>query len=182
MLAKHQDIQERLRAEAQSFLAVNESGMTTDGLEQMQYLNAVCMEVLRYWPIVPDSTRVAICDTMIGTTMIPKGTNIDILPLLLNKSEELWGPDAEVFNPDRWLKQSDGGAKSLYGFMTFLHGPRSCIGQVFAKTELKCLVTAFVTQFQFSMADPDEVIVPAGIVTIKPKNGLHLRVEHLSRS
>ncbi|KAB8356701.1 hypothetical protein FH972_024277 [Carpinus fangiana] len=180
MLAKHQDVQQRLREEVKAHVGLLSYKMDSDKLDQMQYLNAVCMEVLRYWPTVPISTRTAICDTVIADTFVPKGTDIDMVPMLLNKSTDLWGPDAGEFNPDRWLKKSDGGSSSLYSFMTFIHGPRSCIGQGFAKAELKCLLAAFMLQFQFEMENPNEVIIPAGIVTVKPKYGLHLRLRNMA--
>jgi cytochrome P450 len=63
--------------------------------------------------------------------------------------------------------------------LTFIHGPRSCIGQSFAKNELKALVAAWVLAFQFEMKDPLEEVVPFGMVTMKPKNGLYLRVTSL---
>ena len=41
-----------------------------------------------------------------------------------------------------------GGAESNFAQMTFLHGPRSCIGQGFAVGELKCLVASWVWSFK----------------------------------
>lgn len=55
---------------------------------------------------------------------------------------------------------NSGGAVSNYANLTFLHGPRSCIGHTFAAAELRCLAAMFVGKFQFEMADPDEVVIP----------------------
>jgi cytochrome P450 len=63
--------------------------------------------------------------------------------------------------------------------MTFLHGPRSCIGERFAKSELRALIAVFVGMMEMSMADPNEVPEPAGAITTKPKNGMHLRLKVL---
>jgi len=60
-----------------------------------------------------------------------------------------------------------------------VHGPRSCIGQGFAKAELKCLLAAMLLRFEMEMARPDEEVVPAGAITIKPKNGMRLRLKDL---
>lgn len=94
----------------------------------------------------------------------------------------MWGPGASEFDPGRWIEpktgkpNQSGGASTNYAFLTFLHGPRSCIGQGFARAELRALVAAFVGAFDFTMADPDEEVIPAGVVTTKPKNGLKLRL------
>jgi cytochrome P450 len=63
--------------------------------------------------------------------------------------------------------------------MTFLHGPRSCIGERFAKSELRTLIAVFVGSFDLSMADPNEVPEPAGAITTKPKNGMRLKLKVL---
>jgi len=36
-----------------------------------------------------------------------------------------------------------------YGFLTFLAGPRGCIGNVFAKVGFKCLLTAVIGRLEF---------------------------------
>lgn len=51
--------------------------------------------------------------------------------MLLQKSKEYWGPDAEEFDPDRWLDERN---KTYYLanpfiFIPFLAGPRICLGQ-----------------------------------------------------
>ena len=113
---------------------------------------------------------------------IPVGTEIFIVPWAVNRSSELWGPTAEDFNPDRWIDATTGklnnagGAASNYSLLTFLHGPRSCIGQGFAKGELGALLAAFVGVYEMEMADPNEVPIPAGIITTKPQGGLNLRL------
>ena len=63
--------------------------------------------------------------------------------------------------------------------MTFLHGPRSCIGEKFAKGELRALIAVFAGIFDMQMADPNEVPVPAGAITTKPKNGMRLKLRAL---
>jgi Cytochrome P450 len=57
--------------------------------------------------------------------------------------------------------------------------PRSCIGQGFAKNELRALVAAWVLSFEFEMQDANEEILAFGMVTVKPRNGLYLRVKPL---
>jgi cytochrome P450 len=87
--------------------------------------------------------------------------------------------------PERWIDtdtgraNNTGGVSSNYSILTFLHGPRSCIGEKFAKNELKVLMAVFVGRFLMEMADPNEVITPAGAITTKPKNGMRLRLQVL---
>lgn len=151
-------------------------------LEGLPYLDAVIDEQLRLIPPVPMTVRGAVRDTIIADHHVPKGTLILICPWAINRSRKIWGADAEEFKPERWLGDEASRPKSLRSNLTFLHGPRSCIGQAFSRAELKCLVVSMITRFELQMADPDELIEPAGLITIKPKHGLRLRLRELQQS
>lgn len=100
----------------------------------------------------------------------------------MNRSPALWGPDATEYNPDRWLTGPDaatGGAKTPYALVTFLHGPRSCIGQGFARLEMRCLLAALVMRFRFEIVEGEKEVEVGGFVTIKPRGGLRLRLVDL---
>ncbi|KAL8743873.1 MAG: hypothetical protein Q9184_008064 [Pyrenodesmia sp. 2 TL-2023] len=103
-----------------------------------------------------------------------------IPPWAVNGNTELWGSDATEFKPERWQRSTSGLATETmstnYQFLTFLHGPRSCIGQSFAMGEFQCLVAAWVGAFETELQDPDLVPVVKGGITAKPRDGLHVRV------
>ena len=123
--------------------------------------------------------RIAANDASINGQFIPKGTAVILPPLAFNTSKELWGEDAEDFNPDRWMaagQHNSGGAQSNYAMMTFIHGPRSCIGQGFAKAEFACLVAAWVSAFHTEFEDPNYKIEYGSGVTTRPKGGLKVIV------
>jgi hypothetical protein len=101
----------------------------------------------------------------------------------INRSPHLWGPNAATFTPERWIDaktgkaSNTGGQSSNYAQSTFLHGPRSCIGERFARSELKTLMAVFVGRFVMEMADRAEVPVPAGAITTKPRDGMRLNLK-----
>ena len=189
MLCLNPEIQTRLRAEIrQNLPSINEdSTVTSQQIDHMSYLNAVCNEVLRYYPPVPMTLRDAAHDTTIVGHYVPKGTRIMLIPWAINKSEELWGPDAAKFNPDRWLPSeknahhANGGAASNYSFLTFLHGPRSCIGSGFAKAEFACLLAAWIGRFEFKLNDEKEYdeknVEIKGGVTARPARGMYVQAK-----
>lgn len=148
----------------------------------MPYLNAVCNETLRLYPTIPATSRMANKDTTVNGQFIPKSTTFFLSPWATNRDPSLWGSDSEKFSPDRWLDPETGranyigGADSNYSFLTFLHGPRSCIGEKFARAELRALVGAFVGSFEIEMADPNEEIKVGGTVTSKPVSGMKLKL------
>lgn len=154
----------------------------SDVLERMPYLNGVCNEVLRLYPTIPVSARIAIRDTTIKGQFVPANTMVFVIPWAINRNPKLWGPDAERFVPDRWIDEEsgratmNGGAASNYAFLTFLHGPRSCIGERFARAELRALLATMVGSFEFELANPHEKVIVGGTVTSKPVNGMKLKM------
>ncbi len=66
-----------------------------------------------------------------------------------------------------------------YANMTFLHGPRSCIGQGFARAELRCLLAAFVAEWEWELGMDERDVLPGGVITIRPVNGLVLRLRRV---
>lgn len=184
LLCKHKDVQTRLRDEIRNNLPTIDDPTTTvtaDMLDRLPYLHAVCNEVLRIYPPVPLTLRMAAKDTSIIGQFVPKGTTIILAPSAINMSKDLWGPDAADFNPDRWMgpgRANTGGAASNYSFMTFLHGPRSCIGMSFAKAEFACLMAGMVGKFEMELASDKPVEIQAG-VTAKPKGGVNVRLRVL---
>lgn len=188
LLTQHPKMQAILREEIRTKLP-SPSTLTPPSpadVEALPYLNAVCNETLRLYPTVPVTIREAIHDTTIPLKTasgpveqkIPAGTRLLIAPWAINRSPLIWGENAGDFVPDRWLGEGNaqtGGQSSNYAQITFLHGARSCIGQGFAKAELKCLAAALVGRFEVEMADPGLEVYPAGVITTKPANGMRLR-------
>jgi cytochrome P450 len=188
LLSRHPGIQTRLRKEIHHYIpdpkALSDPTFDVAGLlESMPYLNGVCNEVLRLFPTIPVTARVAIRDTTVAGHFIPNGTMLFVIPWATNRNPALWGPDSEDFVPKRWIdKESgratmNGGADSNYAFLTFLHGSRSCIGEKFARAEMRALIAAFVGSFEMELADPDEKVIVGGTITSKPVNGMKLRLK-----
>ncbi|KAF7716011.1 Cytochrome P450 monooxygenase [Penicillium ucsense] len=178
-LCKNPEIQTKLREEIRAHLPPlsKDSPNTIDAsiIDGLPYLHAVCNEVLRFHPSVPGTIRTAVRDTSLAGTPIPKGTVLTIAPEVVNHLEEFWGPDAHKFNPERFMgpgKANTGGATSNYAFLTFLHGPRSCIGQGFAKAELACLLAVTVGRFHIELRYPDRKLELREGATVAPEDGV----------
>ena len=190
MLSRYPEVQSRLRQEIRERLPSVDSDVdiTSIDIDRMPYLNAVCSEVLRYYSPVPLTVREAAQDTTILGYPVRRTTRIMLVPWATNFDHNLWGSDADRFNPDRWMPQNDGdkkaaasgGATSNYAFLTFLHGPRSCIGSSFARAEYACLLASWIGRFEFSLKNPEEMdeknVEVKGGVTARPAKGMHVKV------
>ena len=182
LLCLHPETQTRLRKEIRANIPPIDDTDTADAasLDQCHYLHAFCNEVLRLYPPVPLTMREAGRDTSIVGHYVPKGTRLVLVPWATNTATALWGPTANKFDPDRWIgpgKANSGGAESNYAFLTFLHGPRSCIGQSFARAEFACLIAAVVGRFEIKLADEGFKPEIRSSVTAKPRNGVAVRIK-----
>lgn len=185
-LCRFPDVQTRMRQEIfevfPSFLhdqMGDENTSVKDMIDRLPYLSAVCNEVLRLYPPGPRTIRMATKDTTIVGQHVPKGTPVIISPWAINVSTELWGEDAARFKPERWMapgQATTGGARGSHAFLSFLAGPRSCLGNNFARGEFACILLAWVARFQVEFADPDYQLEVSTGLTIRPKLGFSVRL------
>jgi hypothetical protein len=99
---------------------------------------------------------------------IPKVQEIGYSVYVMQRREDIWGPDAAIFNPDRWADKKVG-----WEYLPFNGGPRICIGQQFALTEVGYVLTRLVQKFD-KMENCDEQNKPIHqySVTSAPKQVL----------
>jgi len=178
-LSLRPDIQSKLREE---LYTVSTDNPSMDELNALPYLDAVVRETLRIHSPVPGTIRAAVKDDVIpvGTPFVDetgrvrdsipvqKGQSLLIPILAINRSTEIWGPDAREFKPERWESVPEGASAvpGVWGnVLTFLGGPRACIGYRFSLVEMKALLFTLIRAFEFKLAvSPDEIGKKTGIV------------------
>lgn len=80
---------------------------------------------------------------MVNCINIARGAAVAIPIRGVNRSTSIWGPDAKEFVPERWLEDEKGlttKAKEVQGYhhlLSFVDGPRTCLGRAFAIAEFK---------------------------------------------
>ncbi|KAI6166079.1 cytochrome P450 [Pisolithus thermaeus] len=177
-LAGSPDVQSKLR---QELLALGEEPTYDQQQHSLPYLDAIVHETLRVHPAVTDITRMAAEDDIIplsesivtqsgevvNSISVARGTRIGIPISCINRSTEIWGADAKVFRPERWLEE--GGiprkAQDIQAYrhlLTFVDGPRTCLGKGFAMTEFKAVMSVLVKNFVFEMRDGPNTQVELG--------------------
>ncbi|KAL9045351.1 MAG: hypothetical protein Q9214_001590, partial [Letrouitia sp. 1 TL-2023] len=68
---------------------------------------------------------------------------------LIQRNSNVWGPDAHLFNPDRWLDDAYLAELPVGAYRPFERGPRNCIGQELAMLEGIVVVASIARGFVF---------------------------------
>ncbi|OMP84364.1 Pisatin demethylase [Diplodia seriata] len=124
----------------------------------MPYLQAVIKEGLRLEgsPGIPLPRVVPQCGAEIAGHFFPGGTVVGVNAYVLHRNKDIFGHDAEDFNPDRWLGDKEVVSRSLplLNNEQFGGGSRVCIGKHIAFIELSTLIPDLVRKFDFELVDP----------------------------
>ena len=137
-LSRRPDIFAKLQAEIEDLLPQGRGGPrpTLEQIKAAKYLRAVLNESLRLYPVVPGNSREAIADTVLpvgggrdgkSPMFVPKGTIVGWSLYSMHRRNDLYGPDAEEFRPERWL--GDKGLRPGWEYLPFNGGPRICLGR-----------------------------------------------------
>ncbi|CAH0725105.1 unnamed protein product, partial [Brenthis ino] len=144
LLADHEDVQDRIYKECKEVLGDADRFPSAFDLGEMKYLDAVVKEILRIYPSVPFIGREIVEDFMLDDIKVKKGTEVVVHIYDVQRREDLF-PDPECFKPERFL---EGEARHPYSYVPFSAGPRNCIGQRFAKLEMKSMLTEIILNFK----------------------------------
>ncbi|KAH0448362.1 hypothetical protein IEQ34_022162 [Dendrobium chrysotoxum] len=169
LLSTHQEWQQKLREEV-----LSECGKEipdSNKISKLKWMTMVVFETLRLYSPVSLIGRTACKDTKLGNLMIPKGMDIIIPIAIIHHSKEVWGPDANEFNPLRFENGVSKAAKHPNAMMAFSIGPRACVGQSFALMEAKTVLCMILQRFSFTIST-DYKHMPADMITLQPQKGL----------
>lgn len=103
----HPRVEKKLLEEIEKFISDDdlvESSSLYEKIKSMTYAHAVFYEVLRLYPSVPLNQKYALNDDIWPDgTHIKKGDYILWCPYVQGRTEKVWGPDAKIFRPERWI-------------------------------------------------------------------------------
>ncbi|XP_044903490.1 cytochrome P450 4F6-like isoform X2 [Felis catus] len=177
-LAKHPEYQERCRQEVQELLRDREpKEIEWDDLALLPFLTMCIKESLRLHPPVTAIFRCCTQDVVLPDgRVIPKGVVCLVDIFRIHHNPSVW-PDPEVYNPFRFDPENIKERSSL-AFIPFSAGPRNCMGQKFALTEIKVVLALTLLRFRV-LPDKEEPRRKPELI-LRAEGGLWLRVEPLS--
>lgn len=139
-------------------------------LARLPYLNAVCQETLRIYPVAMLTfARVARVPVKIMEQTFEAGTVLVPCIYLVHHRPDLY-PEPDQFKPERFLERHF----SPYEFLPFGGSNRRCLGMAFALFEMKLVLATTLQHFQVQLAPSGPVRPMRRGVTLVPSANLQI--------
>jgi cytochrome P450 len=170
-LATHPEIRAGVTAEVDAVLRDDpDAEPAFEDVARFRSVRRVVDETLRLWPTVPAFPRSPREETTLGTghRMRPDHWAM-VLTAMTHRDREVWGEDADEFDPDRFTVERSRG-RLPHAYKPFGTGERSCIGRQFALHEAVLLLARLLHRYDVAGEDGyrlqvDErlTLMPAGL-------------------
>eukprot|EP00105_Crassostrea_gigas_P039418 XP_019923566.1 PREDICTED: cytochrome P450 4A4-like [Crassostrea gigas] len=187
-LARHPDHQDRCREEIRQSWG-DRQDITWEDLNKIEYTFMCVKESMRLYPPVPNKIPFIVkivegfalnfnilikCKT--DRTMKQNfntfaGVRMAVSLFALHRNPEVWS-EPEEYDPSRFSRDS---VTYQSAYMPFSIGPRNCIGQLFAVTQMKVVIPMLIRKFRFTL-DPNRPAEPESMLILRSKNGLYLNI------
>ncbi len=167
LLARHPELQERVRAEVGAIAAHR---LASADYAQLRFTTAVVKEALRLYPPVWSIGRKTNAATSLDGRPVPEGTDV-WLCIYRTQRDARWFAQPDRFVPDRWL--NDPPPKP-YTYLPFGFGPRVCIGQHFAMIETVLALAALCSRFRL-LETQSQPVEPSAWITLRPARRVLLK-------
>jgi len=152
-LARYPDVQSSLRNHIKD--NIGDRAVTLSDKNRLVYARAIILEVLRFGNVVPLGIPHSVSeDFMFNGYLIPKNTSIIPNIASVNLDSDTFSEPMK-FKPERFLTEDRTALLKPERLIPFSLGPRSCLGETIAKSELFLYVTTLVQQFEISQVESD---------------------------
>jgi cytochrome P450 len=172
LLSRHPEVEAKLLDEIRR--ALQGRTPTPADLANLPYTEMVVREAMRLYPPAAGVAREPIEDVEIGGYVVPKGSLVTANMFALHRDPRFFDAP-ERFDPERfargWEDRIPRGA-----YLPFGGGPRVCIGNGFAMMEARLILATLAQRWRLTL-EPDQEVTPTQLVTVRPKNGLRMRVQ-----
>ncbi|XP_072940869.1 cytochrome P450 4C1-like [Epargyreus clarus] len=159
LLGKYPLIQDKVYEELREVFGDSERPLVKEDLGKLKYLERVIKESLRLFPSVPFITRTILVDTKLPSgRILPAGSGAILSIWGAHRDPKYWGPDAEAFDPDRFLPERFK-LQHACSYIPFSNMPRNCIGYRYAMLSIKTALSSILRRYRV-VAAPEPSAAP----------------------
>jgi benzoate 4-monooxygenase len=176
-LAANSEVQRKLQNELDDALQDEDDVATSfEVVKNLPYLNAVINEALR----MHSTSGIGLPRIVPGEGMtieghfFKEGTVLSVPSYTIHRDREVWGDDAAVYRPERWLERDNDTIQRA--FNPFSYGPRcvhcprvvaleimtpicrACVGRNLASLELLIIISSIFRRYEIVLEHPEELV------------------------
>ncbi|KAF2261392.1 cytochrome P450 [Lojkania enalia] len=157
-------VYKRLQSEIDNLIASGKISSPVKDSEgrQIPYLQACIKEGLRLWPPASGAffKEVPVGGDVIDGKFIPAGTQIGSSPIGIHRSKKIFGADAELFRPERWLEADAEHFAQMNSTvdLVFHYGKYQCLGKSVALMEFNKIFVELFRRFDFTIVNPEKPV------------------------
>lgn len=171
-MAAHPDLQQRAAHEVAQVLGGRPP--TAQDLPQLRYLAATLQETMRLYPAAPLLfNRRATAALSLDGWRFPAGT-VFMVPVHALQHDGRWFPQPHEFAPQRHLDAETQAPRGSW--MPFGAGPRVCLGQHLAMSEMLVAAALILQRHALSLPAGDALPAPRVHISLRPATPLQLRI------
>ncbi|KAM0310217.1 hypothetical protein ACHAO8_008317 [Botrytis cinerea] len=187
-LARHPAERKKLKAEVDGIST--SQALPFEFLRLLRVTKDIINESLRLHPAASRLGKISLKDTVLTKgggedgqfpIFVPKGTVVKLDLYTLQKDPTIWGADADIFRPDRWLDINRPLSESKWQYEPFLGGIRMCPAQNQVLIQLSYLLVRLPQEIQL-IENRDEVLeyLERVTMTVESKNGAKVAAKHVN--
>jgi len=158
-LARHPDVLNTLLQEVDEITEKFDGVVNHETIADMPYLDACIKENLRMFAPIARNDRKCVRDWQgegeFAHINIPAGTLVRLAYHLIHQDQLYW-PEPEQFRPERFFKENAANIVP-FSFVAFGSGPRQCLGERFAMTEMKLAVVKLLQKFKVEFDETTKI-------------------------
>lgn len=161
MIGSHPDVQQKVTEEVRH----TSDAVTYDSAARLRYTQASIKEAQRLHPVIGMSLsrKVPAGGVSLDGRFFPSGTTVGCNPVSLHRNPDIFGVDADEYNPDRWVQEDDDARVRMMERinLTWGGGARYCPGRHLAELVVYKVVPALLKEFDLEITVlPEESKLP----------------------
>jgi cytochrome P450 len=147
LISKYPEAEKRMREEI-ARVSGDRAPSFADTM-QLVYSKQVMEETMRLNPAGPIIPRELAEADHIGPYALPKGGILFVSPFVMHRDPRYWD-NPEAFDPERFTKENVA-KRHKFSYIPFILGPRQCIGNHFAMTEMLVAIPMILQRYRIAL-------------------------------
>jgi cytochrome P450 len=146
--------------------------------QALPYFQACLKEAMRVRPAVGVNITRLIPQggAEIDGTFLPAGTAVAVNGWVLHRDQKVFGEDADVYQPERWLEDEERAKKMERYMFQFGGGSHLCIGRNLALFEMNKVLPTLLRDYEIELVEMDQPL-KANTTFFVVQSGLEVRIK-----